>query len=291
MLTSPKMRISLACCVLVAILAGIACSDDGPTSPSGPPQAGSTIVYSALGASDVMGVGSTKPCDLFADCNGTGYVWVAARQLRSESFDVDVFNVGIPTGVLSPRIEQIAMQYGITAPRGNIIDRGAPFVRNNSTLVTVFAGANDVNVIVAALGKGAGGANQTAYIDERVAEFSSDYRAMLDEIRGRARSARVIVLNLPNMAGTPFLSSATLLHKQAAQRLSVRMTTSINAFPNVTVIDLMCDSRFYQRGTYGADGFHLSDAGNSYIGTEIVKALTSSSYPAPPTGCSQMTLF
>ena len=28
--------------------------------------------------------GSTTPCFLFEDCNGTGYVWVAARQLRSQ---------------------------------------------------------------------------------------------------------------------------------------------------------------------------------------------------------------
>ncbi|MGE0448941.1 MAG: SGNH/GDSL hydrolase family protein [Vicinamibacterales bacterium] len=292
------MRISLACWALTALIGALGCSklgigdDKNPTAPSGPPDAGSAIVYSAVGASDVSGYNSSQPCGIFEDCNGTGYPWVAARQLRTQGFSVTVYNRGIPSAVLSPRIEQIALQYSIDVPGGNIVARSAPFIRNNSTLVTAFAGANDVNVVIGALAKGAGGTDPVLYIDQTVAGFASDYRDMIDAMRSQASGARIVVLNLPNMAGTPYLASATLPHKQAAQRLSVRMTTTaINTLSGVTVIDLMCDARFYQRATYSSDGFHLSDTGNSYIGAEIVRALTESSYPAPPSNCPQMSLY
>ena len=35
----------------------------------------------------------------------------------------------------------------------------------------MFTGANDVNTVTAALGGGAGGSNQTAYVDEKVSTF------------------------------------------------------------------------------------------------------------------------
>lgn len=286
------MRILFGCCAFAAVLAAVACTKDGPTSPSGPPERGASIVYSAVGASDVMGYNSSRPCDIFADCDGTGYPWVASRQLRTQGYSVSVFNLGIPSGVLSRGVEEISQRYGIGGVAGNIVDRGAPFVRNNSTLVTIFAGANDANVIVTAAGRGAGGANPTAFLDQAVADFGRDYVALIDSIKAQARAARIIVVNLPNMAASPYVATATLLHKQALQRVSVRMTTTaINTLPGVTVIDLMCDSRFYQSGAYSSDGFHLSDAGNRYIGEEIARALTGTSYPPPPASCSRMTLF
>ncbi len=42
--------------------------DDKPAAPSGPPVAGSTVVYSAVGASDAMGVGSSAVCLPYTDC-------------------------------------------------------------------------------------------------------------------------------------------------------------------------------------------------------------------------------
>jgi lysophospholipase L1-like esterase len=165
-----------------------------------------------------------------------------------------------------------------------------PFVPADSTLVTIFAGANDVNVITAALGGGAGASDRTAYIDQQVRNFGNDYTTLLSGIRSVAGSARVIVLNLPNIAAMPFRVRSPLPERQAAQRASVRMTTTvINTLPNVTVVDLMCDSRMYQPSIYSADGFHPNDAGYAIIADEIVKAVTLS-YPAPKTTCSQMTI-
>ncbi len=98
-------------------------------------------------------------------------------------------------------------------------------------------------------------------------------------------------MNLPNIAGMPFRARSPQPERQAAQRASVGMTTTvINTLPNVTVVDLMCDSRMYQPSIYFSDGFHPNDSGYAIIADEIVKALTLSSYPAPKTSCAQMTL-
>lgn len=293
---TPKMRIASALGLLLA-LALAACSklgigdSGGPTSPSGPIPANSTITYSAVGASDVLGIGSTSPCFIFEDCNGTGYVWVAARDLRAKGHTVTVGSLGIPAAVISRSFQDLGTQYGRTIG-GNLIEQEAPFVNREATVVTVFTGANDVNTITTALGNGAGGGDGAAYIDQKVALFANDYGTLLNTIRSRAPSARIIVLNLPNLAGLPYLAGASTTQRQAAQRASVRMTTTaINTLSGVTVIDLMCDSRFYQSSIYSSDGFHPNDTGYSIIGAEIVKALTSASPAAPQSSCPQMTLL
>ena len=265
--------------------------DDGPTAPSDPPPAGSTIRYMPIGASDVSGYGSSVPCFPYTDCpNGTGYAFVAARQLRSQNHTVTVTNYGIPTAVISRAFQNLGLQYGKDI-FGNIIDGEMPFVPGDTTLVTIFAGANDVNVITAALGGGAGSGDRNAYIDQQVRNFGSDYTTLLAGIRRVAGSARIIVLNLPNIAGMPFRARSLLPERQAAQGASVRMTTTvINTLPNVTVVDLMCDSRMYQPSIYSSDGFHPNDSGYAIMADEIVKALTLSSYPLPKTSCAQMTL-
>lgn len=295
--TAPNLRIGLASLLAAACFGATACDklglggDDSPTAPSDPPAAGSTIRYTAIGASDVWGVGSSVVCPAYTDCpNGTGYAFVAARQLSSQGYTVPVTNLGIPTGVISRGFQSLGQQYGKLIA-GNFIEQEMPFVPSDATLVTIFAGANEVNVITAALGGGAGASDQTAYIDQQVRDFGNDYTTLLTGIRALARSARVVVLNVPNLAGMPFLAGASLPLRQAAQRASVRMTTTVvDVLPDVTVVDLMCDARMYQASIYSSDGFHPNDAGYALIGGAIVEAVTSSSYPAPRLNCAQMTL-
>ena len=293
-------RIVLAC-VCTFALAATACSKLGlggndsssPTAPSGtPPSAGSTINYSVVGASDTIGYGSSKPCLIYDDCDGNGYVWVAARSLRSQGYTVNVQPLGIPGAVISRTFEDMAIQYGRNDVLANFIQQEVPFVSKQASLVTVFTGANDVNVMTTALGKGAGGADPAGFIDQAVAGFTSDFATVISGIRARSKSTRVIVMNLPNLAGLPYLANASLAQKQAAQRASVRITTAvINPTPDITVIDLMCDPRLYQPSVLSSDGFHPNDAGYSLLGAEIVKALTSTSYPAPKSSCAQMALY
>jgi lysophospholipase L1-like esterase len=249
-------------------------------------------VYDAIGASDADGIGSSVECPPFTDCpNGMGYPQVATRQLKAQGFSVSLTNYGIPTAVIGPDFQLIALQNNRTV-LGSLISSEMPFVRQTATLVTIFAGGNDINVITAALGNGAGGTDQAGYIDTQVKAFAADYQTLLNGIRGRAGSARIIAFNVPNLAGLPFLATASLAQRQAAQRAAVGMTGAVNALTsnNVIVVDLMCDARSYAPSNYSSDGFHPNDAGYAFVAAEVVRAVTSSSYPLPQASCSFMTL-
>jgi lysophospholipase L1-like esterase len=296
---SPILRIGLiAGCI--ALLAG--CSKlgigDSPTAPTPPPPAGSLIVYNAVGASDASGVGSTAICQLFATettCpNGMGYVPVTVRQLKAQGFTVNHLNLGIPSAVIGRDFQTLGRQYNRDIV-GNFIEQEMPFVQTNATVVTVFAGINEVNVLTAALGGGAGGADPNGYIDAQVRAFGTDYATLVTGIKARvaAGTPRIIALNVPNAAGLPYLSRVSAAQRQAAQRIAVGMTrTVVNALTaqNVVVVDLMCDARSYLAANYSSDGLHPNDAGYAFIAAEVVRAITSASYPAPQSSCSAMTI-
>ena len=120
---SPNLRIAIPALLLSGALTISACSklglgDDSPSAPSGPPPAGSTITYSAIGASDANGVGSSVVCLPWTECpNGTGYPFVAARQLQSQGFKVAVTNLGIPTAVIGPGNNTVSASKA-TTPNG-----------------------------------------------------------------------------------------------------------------------------------------------------------------------------
>src|SRR3954469_12776465 len=293
-LVSPNLRICLAGLLAVVTVVAPGCSKlgggDSPTAPSGPPSPGSTIVYTAVGASDVIGFGSSKPCVPFADCNGNGYVWVAARQLRSVGYTVTVFSLGIPTTVISRAFAELAVQYGRPV-LSNMIEGELPFVDRTSTLVTVFAGANEVSTITAALGRGAGGTNPAAFVDAQTNSWANDFATLIAGIRSRAPQARIVALNVPNVGALPSEARDAIAQKQAAQRASVRMTSAVNGTAGITVVDVMCDARFYQAGSLSSDGFHPNDAGYAILGAEVARAVTSPAYPPPKTSCPQMAQF
>lgn len=282
----------LAIALAVSALSSCSSSRGTPSSPS-PLPPNSTINYTAIGASDAQGIGSSVECLPFVDCpNGMGYVQVATRQLKSTGYTVNLANYGIGTATVGRDFQDLGNQNGHLVV-ANFIEAEAPFVNANSTLVTIFGGANDVNVVISALGRGAGVPDQIGYINTQVKAFGADYATLLTIIRGRAGSARLVALNLPNMGAMPFLAGASLQQRQAAQRLSVGMTTSvINPLvaQGVIVIDLMCDARSYQPSTYSSDGFHPNDAGYAWMAAEVVSAATTS-YKPPQSSCSQMSLI
>ena len=221
-----------------------------------------------------------------------GYVPVAGRTLRSQNFTVRVDNLGIPSAVISAAFAQLGANYGRTIV-GNFIDTEMPFIKNDTTVVTIFAGGNEVNTITAALGGGAGGSDPSGYIDTQVRAFGNDYNTLVNGIRSRASQTRIVILNLPNLAGMPFLATASLAQRQAAQRAAVAMTRSVInplASSSNVIVDLMCDSRSYLASTYSSDGFHPSDSGYAFIASEVVRAITSSNYPAPQGLCAAMTI-
>jgi lysophospholipase L1-like esterase len=268
-------------------------SSENPLSPSGPPAPGSAIRYTAVGASDANGVGSSSPC-FVEDCpTGTGYVQTAARTLRTQGFTVDAANRGLPGAVLSRRILTLGKQYGDQL-LFNFTDDEVPFVPKDSTVVTVFAGGNDLNVVRGAIGGGAAGGNVNAFVDQQVLQFTEEFQSLIASIQIRAASARIVVLNLPNLAGLPYLSGASSADRQAAQRFSVGVTLSaFNPLSSrgIPVIDLMCDTRLYQASNISSDGFHPNDAGYAIMAGHVVSAITSASYPQPQNSCSQMSLI
>lgn len=266
-------------------------SDDGGGGPGPSPTGGH---YTALGASDAVGIGASIPCLPFTDCpGGTGYVPRVLRALREGDAATRLTNMGLPGAVMSREVQDIGNGVGIGI-NNNFLQHEAPFVPSTTTVVTIFAGANDANTLATALDRGAAGSTApNAYIDAQVAAFADDYRELVSLVRSRAPSARIYVLNLPNFAGVPFAVGRPTRDRQWLQRLSVGFSVQgANALVglNVTVVDLLCNPRSYQGSTYSSDGFHPNDTGYAYLADELIKAINAGSYPPPAASCPQMTI-
>jgi lysophospholipase L1-like esterase len=289
----PAFRLASRALVLVALIAAAACdNNDNPTQPT-PPANPNEVFYTAVGASDGIGIGSTVPCFPLADCpDGTGYVPLTARRLKADGKIVTLTNLSLPGYVLSRDIQTIGNGIG-RGIEGNFIDREMPFVPRNSTLVTVFAGGNDANTIGEAVARGQGGADPAAYIAQQVSNFGRDMRALYSGIRERAPNARIIVLNLPNMAGLPYSANLTVAQKRLLQSIAVGFSAQTNTLvqQGALVIDLMCDARSYQGGNYSSDGFHPNDAGYAFMHALIYPVVLAGSAPPPSASCAPMTMF
>jgi lysophospholipase L1-like esterase len=278
--------------VFLTILVTAGCGSQGtPTDPS--PSNSTSVVFAAIGASDAIGYGGSIVCVPFSVCpDGTGYVQRLARRFQSEGKTVSLTNLGIPGAVLSPEIEALGDSIG-TGVVGNFIQREMPFVPRDATLVTVFAGGNDANTIGSAIESGLGSPSPSAYATEKVLAFGRDLRALIAGIRDRAPSARIVVLNLPNMAGLPYAAGYSTSRRQYLQQIAVGITTEINALTSqgVHVIDLMCDASFYDHGTFSSDGFHPNDSGYAYLADRIYPIASGGAASAPRASCSQMSLY
>lgn len=289
------MTRNLATAAAVALIAlGTACSSetDSPTSPS-PPGASTAIYYTAIGASDGIGFGGSVPCVPFAiDCNdGTGYVQTLVRRLRDGGGAVSQRNLSIPGAVMSKSVEDLAASIGrpISSLAGNFIDRQAPFVPVATTHVTIFAGGNDSNVIAQSVLAGRGGADINGYIATQVQQWGIDFEALVAAIRARAPNARIVALNLPNLAGSPYVQANSLNERSTMQRIAVGLSDKVNAMTgrNVLVVDLMCDARLYSPSSYAADGFHPNDSGYAVFAELTLPVLRDSVNNQPSTSCPQ----
>ena len=267
-------RASALLCLSAVLLCGcdLLKKGDSPTSPSPvtPPAPSAPIYYTAIGASDANGVGSTVPCVPFTPCeNGTGYVPVTARQLRA-SHEVTVMNLGIPASVLSPSVEAIARQIGREVT-GNFVDRQVPFVPTNSTVVSISGGVNDANAIGEAIERGAAGANVNAYIETQARAFGADYDRLVQGVRNRAAGSFIVVVNVPNLGAMPYAAQYPIAHRRVLQSISVAFSREANrqAGQGVVVMDVMCDQALYVQANFARDGFHPNDAGYAHIATRL----------------------
>ena len=276
----------------LALLAG--CKKKTDDGGGGPGPSPATSHYTAIGASDALGVGGSVPCLPFTQCpGGTGYVPRILRALREQDDSMLLTNIGLPGAVMSREVQDIGNGVGIGI-NNNFLQHEAPFVPPTTTVVTIFAGANDANTLATAIDRGAAGSvAPNTYIDAQIAAFTEDYRELIGIVRGRAPEARIYVLNLPNFAGLPFAVGRSTRDRQWLQRLSVGFSVQgANALVglNVTVVDLLCNPRSYQASTYSSDGFHPNDTGYAFIAEETLRAINAGSHPPPATSCAQMTI-
>lgn len=285
-------RVLSTCALALTVFLAGCDKKDGPTSPT--PDTPMTPYYAVIGASDAVGYGGSVACAPFdLECpNGTGYAQRLIRRYRQERGTADYRNLGVPGQVMNRAVEDLARQLGRDTA-GNFIDRQAPFVRAETTMVTIFAGGNDANIIGEAVKAGIGGADPRAFIDGQIAQWGTDYATLIDTIRRQAPSARIVVLNLPNMAAAPYVAGNPALEKSILQRIAVGLSDKANAMAGrgALVVDLMCDARIYNAGNFSADGFHPNDNGYALIAELTYPALADGSARAPLSSCPSRTLF
>jgi acyl-CoA thioesterase I len=284
--------------VLVAILAAASsfCSGgaDSPTSPTEGGSTGNTVVYTVLGASDGIGFGGSIVCAPFdVGCeNGTGYAQTLRRRFQADGRTVTYLNLSWPGAVLSRTIADLAIQLGRSDP-GNFVERYTPFVPSATTHVTIFVGGNDANIIGSAVAAGLGGGDSRAFVDAQVRQWGTDLDELVSRVRARAPSARIVAYNLPNLAGAPYMAGRPVQEKSIMQRIATGLADQVNKLTsrNVLVVDLMCDSRILQPGSFSADGFHPSDAGYAVMAELAYPALANGTASAPSSSCGPRTLF
>lgn len=288
----PEMRRYLFVFALLGVLAG--CNQikslTGPT-PTPPPAPTSGFYYTAVGASDGIGFGGSAVCVPLAECpNGTGYVQILHRRLAA-SGQVTHLNLSIPGAVMSRAVEDLANSIGRTVP-GNFVERESPYVQTAATHVTVFAGGNDVNTIsIGARAKG--GSDPNGFADAQIRQWGTDLEDLIARIRARSANTRIVALNLPNLAASPYVSSNTVDEKRLLQRVAVGLTDRINALrsKNVLVVDLMCEPRLLLASNYASDGFHPNDAGYAIIADLVAPSFLNGTASTPNPTCPQRTIF
>jgi lysophospholipase L1-like esterase len=289
-----KLAHAGAAALLVGLAACSSKNDDegGTDNPNGPSGGSNTVFYSAISASDGTGFGSSSVCLPFADCpDGTGYVQRVVREMRNGGKTVTVLNLSVPGSVVGPEIENLARQLG-RGTIGNFVERQLPFVSRSSTLVTIFGGANDVNVVGNGIEAGLGGGNPVGWGTAFAAGFGRDIATIVDGVRARAPGAKIILLNPPNGAGLPYVATRPRDQLRILQAISVRFSAEANlqASRGVLVVDLMCDPRSYLPSNYSSDGFHPNDAGYAFMAEAVLNAVNASSLPPPRSDCPQMHL-
>lgn len=290
------MKRFLAGFVLVLTFSACSSSSDGPDSPTGPSGNTGPISYTAIGASDGIGIGSSAPCVPFTECpEGLGYVQILRRELVATGRTVTHRNLSLPGAVLSRAVEDLARDIGrpISELAGNFIERQAPFVPTDTTHLTIFAGGNDANVIAQAARAGRGGSDVNGYVDGQVRQWGTDLKDLVSRVRSRAPNTRIVALNMINLAASPYLSGNSSAERSLMQRVAVGISDQVNALTaqNVLVVDLMCDARLYQPSNYASDGFHPADGGYRVFAELTLPALRDGVAPQPNTGCAQRRLF
>ena len=293
---------------LVGVLAG--CSSSNP-NPGGPTTSAS-VAYTAIGASDAVGYGSSVPCanpPLIAvpTCpGGTGYV-PDLRNLLIEAGDTVTLNdLGISGAVIGPDILATSNKYGALGsadacqPRSSsdaypadFIDAELPQLTGKETLITIFAGGNDTNGIAnAAACMSAAGASTLqldAFVVAEIAAFGNDFQKLVSAVHAKSPSARIVIANLPNFALIPVGLQQTTAGQQLLAALSTGFDLDVidkAAALGYPVVDLLCNPQSYVSTNFYTDGFHPDDAGYADFARVFYAQITAATPAQPSTTCS-----
>ena len=138
-----------------------------------------------------------------------------------------------------------------------------------------------------------GGSDPNAYIDAQVSRWGTDLEDLIARIRSRAPGARIVALNMINLAGAPYIASRPQSERAIMQRIAVGISDRVNALTSrqVLVVDLMCDARLYLPSNYSSDGFHPGDGGYAVFAEDALPALRDGANNQPNTGCAQRRLI
>ena len=232
----------------------------GPTNP-----AAATVIYTAIGASDGIGFGSSVVC--------------ARRSIRTvrqrDRLRADLkarLQADGPIGDLrQPRRPRRGAEPAIRTWRANrpgatssrrIHRPEHAVVPTTTTHVTIFAGGNDANVIAEAIRAGRGGADVRLHrrAGPSVGERSPRPPASRPQPRAERAHRRA---NLPNLGAAPVFAGpgAGAQHHAAHRRSGSPTASTPHRRSGVMVVDLMCDARRATAVTFSSDGFHPSDSG------------------------------
>src|SRR5262249_38210448 len=131
-----KRLVSLAVAALVMSGCDMMNNSNDPTSPSG-----NAFNYTAIGARDAIGFGSSAPCAPFqTPGDGKGYVQDIARMYQADNPNVKftLSNLGIPAAVLGPSTMTLGNSFGSLAIPASFLVGELPFVQSKQNLVTIF---------------------------------------------------------------------------------------------------------------------------------------------------------
>lgn len=317
-------------------LALSSCSQLGQATTFDPKATGHVYAYTAIGASDAVGVGSSVPCATSAvvigpdteqmpdpvNCpGGAGYVPVAAQTLATPPNATVLTDLGISGAVagaaertLGNTWEPFLFGCSSSGPNvcipGDFIDDELPIIPANQEVVTVFAGGNDTNAILAHVAIACASCNPgqiQTMIAADIGNFGADFQTLLLAIHAEKPLAHIYVANLPNFAliprgvcigsdplnPPPFCGPDDPAEGQPAlQALLDAISTHIdadviNTVPalGIPVIDLECDPASYDPANFSSDGFHPDDAGYRIFAKSFAKAIRLGFAPLPQGSC------
>lgn len=323
---------------LIGVVLGLAsCSQLGQATGSDPLATQHTYIYTAVGASDAVGFGSSVPCATApviigpdteqmpspVNCpGGKGYVPIIASRLVSSTSTSSLTDLGISGAVVGPTERTLGNTWepllfqdcsssgpNVCVP-GDFLSDELPLIPGNQDLVTIFAGGNDTNAILAHVAVACGSCNQQqiqAMIGTDVTNFANDYLTLLGAIHQSSPFARIYVANLPNFGliprgvcigsdpanPPPFCGpNDPALGQPGLQALLDAISTAIDAnvinqlaANGIPVIDAECDPRSYAPSNFYVDGFHPDDAGYSLFAQLFTITIKNFGGPPPSGNC------